>query len=898
MNKQEKIIKRLGLDLGTKTIGWCLLNFQKEANKYDLIDMGVRSWQSNSTKADRQSYKSQRRQRKHLKSRLRRLTELLDQVGLPKSDPKERGKKCLFAIRAKAAETVVEPFELREILFHIAKNRGFRESEKNQEKTPEKGGLKNRVSYTENEINKESCSYSQWLVKQKKLHDHEKKKFKFRADSPDEKSPEHNNLHFPSRKLIRDEFLKIRSVQEPYFNKILWDDLEEIIFFERSYENKSIGKCSLFPDEYRLKKDDADALEFIILEKLSHITLQSKNSGEIRCLNREEIKKAVELLKSKKEIENTTLIENLKLSCEYDFKSKNSKDDKSIPGFKSELEGYLHFSKKALIEILSRFWSSEKRIGKIIYEIEQELKKPLERLDYLKYYGELMQSTPNFYIIPACSCAKSSCYNHQVSDEEKKWGKSPNSDLHVAFNQLKKLINAIIEKYGKIDEIVVELIRSDWVSAEEGYKIQKQREDNEKKNKEIKAYLEKLSVENNRNNKFKAKLYFEFKDKNLKPNCPYCGQTLEEGSLFTPDIQIEHVIPYRYTKSNALSQLILAHRSCNQKKGDKTPYEAFGHLQNYEELISNVHESKKWLFEPNALDRYLKITDGWLPNSLINTSLIAKHARSYLQFITDKVYATRGSITADLRHHFKLKKNRAEDDSHHAIDAFCIALISPGILQKLNHFDLENESFNNFLCANQDELIDKVKNTNILVSTRINHAIQGEINQAGAWGIYPNEPEEKYKKKGKKPKKHDASGMLEIDGKGYQSGRYAYADLWFNLDKKSDGLLEIVTLRDAMEIQAGKKKPKNQPAQKKADPTKKEKWKKAYRFYRGDYLMDESKNIYKVLGFDATKGINYKILKSETKKIDSEKSFHKRATPLLKEKFRPIHVDILGQVKS
>lgn len=60
--------KKLGLDLGKSSIGWCLLSYNEE-QKYEIIDMGVRLFKPGD-KAERRRSRAARIQRRRRKLRL------------------------------------------------------------------------------------------------------------------------------------------------------------------------------------------------------------------------------------------------------------------------------------------------------------------------------------------------------------------------------------------------------------------------------------------------------------------------------------------------------------------------------------------------------------------------------------------------------------------------------------------------------------------------------------------------------------------------------------------------------------------------------------------------------------------------------------------------------------
>lgn len=902
--------KRLGLDLGTSSIGWCLLDCNEKHDTYNVIDLGVRLWTSKMSKADRRAYRLARRQRRYRKCRFKQLNEALNKI-LPPQPKLERVCMHPFNLRKKALDSSLEPKELRAILFHIAKNRGFRRSEEDEERQEkEHKGFKKVISQTEQGVKEQARTYGEWLFKTGRIKLRRRGK-----DKPD---------HYPTRTLIEDEFDKIRVAQEPHFPDLDWDRIKTAIFFQRDSLPPIVGKCSVYPNEIRMSKSDPLALTFVMLHTLNNITLQSLQDGVKRKLTRQEIHQAQKICESQKTTQYKKLLKQLNLIQEYEIVYTNKDKEKpQVPGLPVEPRGHLHLSRKAVEEILKQFWDGEETIGAIQNRLSDAETERQEAQEYLEYYGKSMKNVPNFYVTPACCCKNPDSCPHSISLEERQYGRTPNGVHHVAYNQLRALVNALIHRYGPIDEITVELIRAEW----DPPKNQKIRNQNKERNDEVKKRLEAASRSLNRENMTRGKLFLEMeKDKNCNPCCPFCGESFGWESIFAPEVQIEHVLPRSQTKSNDFRYLALSCLVCNEKKANRAPFEAFGSHQGYDQMKWRMPQSKQWMFQSDALERFKELTDGFLPSSLANTSNIAKHAQDYLQPITKKIWASRGGLTDDLRRHLQLTnhKKRSKDSKHHALDAFLIALICPPLLQKLSRceYDWANEKFKQPLFANEGALAEQVIAAlkHITVSHKVDHALHGAILKATAFGVYPNNLEEKYKARSPSAKKRkkrdtrsaDSANMEEIgissgiSAKGaalgitaYESAEYAYADLWQNLDDTKKAIFTFTTLRKALDkIRTGKEKSFCQPLDNEGRYSK-GRWHKVMRLRKGDYLRDGSTGkIFRIQMFAPS---GDRIFLECPNAVNPEKSpdcISRNAPAFIKQKWHLVHVDILGQVQA
>lgn len=141
--------KILGLDLGTNSIGWALVNeAESEKEVSSIIKLGVRvnpltvdelqnfeKGKSITTNADRTLKRSMRRNLQRYKLRRDALMELLKTSGLITDETilSEQGNRTTFEtyrLRAKAAEEEISLEEFARVLLMINKKRGYKSSRK------------------------------------------------------------------------------------------------------------------------------------------------------------------------------------------------------------------------------------------------------------------------------------------------------------------------------------------------------------------------------------------------------------------------------------------------------------------------------------------------------------------------------------------------------------------------------------------------------------------------------------------------------------------------------------------------------------------------------------------------------------------------------------------------
>lgn len=167
---------RLGLDLGTNSIGWTLLKLE-DGSPAGIIKTGVRIFPDGRNPKDKTSLavarrlaRQQRRRRDRYLKRQKRLMKALITFGLMPSDEKDR--KNLehldpYMLRAKGLDQELSPFELGRAIFHLSKRRGFK-SNRNAEKTgdDDSGKVKSAIGKTRLQMEvSRARTYGEWLNK-------------------------------------------------------------------------------------------------------------------------------------------------------------------------------------------------------------------------------------------------------------------------------------------------------------------------------------------------------------------------------------------------------------------------------------------------------------------------------------------------------------------------------------------------------------------------------------------------------------------------------------------------------------------------------------------------------------------------------------------------------------
>lgn len=237
--------------------------------------------------------------------------------------------------------------------------------------------------------------------------------------------------------------------------------------------------------------------------------------------------------------------------------------------------------------------------------------------------------------------------------------------VDVALGVVRRAVNEALAALGEPPaEIIVELSRDMALGlkarGEIENKIDKNRRRKENARKELRAHG-KVPTERN----VLRYLLWEQQD---KKHCPYCPATISlEQALDGNATNFEHILPRSLTRvGKQRNHLVLAHRSCNDAKGNRTPFEAIGHDEERwkaVEYCASVLRSNKQLakarlltlrdYEHETLDDE-SITE-FTERQFAETSWISKLAAQWLKQTCTNVAVSRGTLTAHLRRIWKLE---------------------------------------------------------------------------------------------------------------------------------------------------------------------------------------------------------------------------------------------------
>lgn len=773
---------RLGLDIGTNSIGWCLYETdgrEASAGIVGIIDAGVRIFADGrdpksgaSLAVDRRAARAMRRRRDRYLRRRATLMKVLADAGLMPADPGQAKALELedpYALRAMGLDKALPLTHFGRALFHLNQRRGFKSNRKADRGDNESGKIKDATARLDQAMMANGArTYGEFLHMRRSRGTDPRHVPSVRTrlsvanrDGPDSKE-ESGYDFYPDRRHLEEEFHKLWAVQAR-FHPDLGDDLRdqvfEKIFFQRPLKEPKIGLC-LFTTEERLPKAHPLTQRRVLLETVNQLRVTADGRKK-RPLSLEERDRIVHALDNKKptatlksmaltlpalakvlklrdgerftletgvrdaiacdpvraslshpdrfgprwstlkpdaqwevisrlrkvqsEAEHVALVEWLMSAHALDRGHAEATANAPLP------EGYGRLGATATTQILDRLAADVVTYAEAVaacgwHHSDQRTGECLERLPY---YGEVLDR----HVIPGS-------YDEN-DDEITRFGRITNPTVHIGLNQLRRLVNLVIEVYGKPAQIVVELARELKQSEQQKRETIKRIRDTTDAAKARSAKLEELGVADNGRNRMLLRL-FEGLGPAIGPRCcPYTGTPISVQMVFDGSCDVDHILPYSRTLDDGFANRTLCLKEANREKSNQTPWEAWGETSRWDAIaanLKNLPDNTRWRFAPDAMQRFEGEND-FLDRALVDTQYLARISRSYLDTLFPKgghVWVVPGRLTEMLRRHWGLNallsdkergavksKNRT-DHRHHAIDAAVVAATDRGLLNRIS----------------------------------------------------------------------------------------------------------------------------------------------------------------------------------------------------------------------
>lgn len=577
------------------------------------------------------------------------------------------------------------------------------------------------------------------------------------ADKPIRRRFNADDVVSPTRKLLIEEFRIIRRRQYEHFNLTDedWDTLEHIIFDQRPIRPPPAGRCRFFPEESRAAKALPTAQEFIVRQTLANLRVPEGPPGMTRPLITAEFEEARRQLSTTFEMPWPRLrqaigLKGIKFTIETE-RSGSKKAARIAPGNMTEAllgplipnwsalgitqrdelvnallarrqnrrvllayavdplgdlcldttaaeqladivqfelpRGYLDVSLKLAMranQFMQPGVKAHEALAAAAGRHHSDFRITSDRkLTRLPYYGEVLTHR----VLPGSGDTND--HLHQRA------GCLGNVTVHICLNEIAKIVNGLIERYGSPPRlIVVETTRQLKAGEEELRRIRtdqgKRERENELIDNEIAAQFGSATA--GLVDKRERRLRWRLR-RRQNGRCLYTGAEQDEigfADAFTAAYSIDHIIPLARGGRDSFENMVLCKAEANAEKGNKTPWEAWHRDRDRMDRIlakvkacGEIPRSQWWRFGPDAAARAEDDGKGYAPRQLVDTSYIGRIAREYLEHVAEEVVATRGGLTARLRDLWNLPKNLL-DERRHFVDAAVIAMSSRSLIQRFN----------------------------------------------------------------------------------------------------------------------------------------------------------------------------------------------------------------------
>ncbi len=705
----------LGLDLGPNSIGWTIIDDDRE----EIVGAGVRVFQEGVAKINqgdreepwnkqRRDARGVRRNNARYRRRRNRLKAALVAHGLmpdTRDAQNEFFKIDPYEARLKGLGEKLSLHELGRALYHLNQRRGFRSNRKTDtsEDTKIFKGTEGKtgITATEGAI---AASGSRTLGE-----------YLAGIDPHNERRRNRYTL----RRMYSEELDRLWEVQAKYRPAELTDDLKEriketIIFYQRPLKSQkhTIGYCTLEPSKHRSPISSPTFQRYRILEQVNRLTV-TDGTRYSEPLTPDERETLIAYLEGKKDAAFDQIIKALKLSQEAHF---NLEDQKKLKGNvtyyhlsrvfgkrwkdlpeneRHKIWHTLHFADKP--EWLEKY--AREQWGLDDNAVKKLLKVSLEP-GYARLSHNVMSKMIPYLergLVYSEAAEKAGYHHSQIERYPTGLSHLPKPDdlrnplVQQAMYELRRVVNAIMDAYGKPDIIRVELARDLKLPKKLRQQITKDIRAAAEKADEIRERLKnELKITSPSREDVQRYLLWEELGTDGVHTCPYTGKVISLSAAYSGDFEIEHIFPYSRSLDDSMANKTLCWKPENQRKGERTPYEAYHHdEEKYQGILARV---KNTMRRKLRKFRQREFDDDFVKKQLVDAAYFSKEAKAYLGSICDRVEAVSGRTTAKLRYFWGLNrilsgsiqiKNR-DDHRHHAVDALVVANTTPGFVHSLS----------------------------------------------------------------------------------------------------------------------------------------------------------------------------------------------------------------------
>jgi CRISPR-associated endonuclease Csn1 len=797
-----------GFDIGTTSVGFAVIHHDAAKETGRIERLGVRIFPEGVTEDKKEPRNAQRRQKRLMRRQLRRrrlrrrlLNEALANAGLlPKYGTGEwRGlmNSDPYALRAKALGEPLSQFEIGRALYHLSKRRHFlgRAVPEEPNRKPDKDEEKAREAAKALEAKLGGKTLGAWLNDQDKKRGHHAT----RATVTDE-----------FERIIAAQSRHHQILADGGFVA----RIEHLIFFQRPtfWRLATLGICPLMPAEPLAARGDWNTQQHELLDQVNKLRIAGGNARPLTQAERAAILKAIDGQRSmkwggvrkalkpiwKQAGEPLDQKFNLEVGGEKELKGNvveaalgkifgsSWQDHPARDVLRRTIFARLYdcdYVKigNARVEI-RRPKDADARRKELAQRLRQELGLTSEQADALatlELPGSWRRLSAKAIEIMRPKLEEGVGVGQLLmSPEYEEWRRqnfpdraAPTGEIverlpaHVksmpevrnptvtrCLNELRKVVNNLLARYGRPDLIRIELAREVRISASKRSKINEDNRNREKlRDKAAKDLATKGIATPSDPDIEKWMLWKETNER-----CPYTGDHISFDDLFrNGKFDFEHIWPRKRSLDNRMANKTLCRKDINIKKGNRTPWEMFGSdEENWQGIVKRLPdlglaESKIKRFTHKNVAQALD--DEWAERQLRDTSYAAREARDFVARLwpddgrPKPVETINGRVTADLRKRWGLNyllgddgaKNRA-DHRHHAVDALVAACTTRGFVKRLSdYYASESRVRDPYLPKPWPTIREDAETAlhEIVVSYRVDRKLSGSLHEEQPLGL-------------------------------------------------------------------------------------------------------------------------------------------------------------------
>lgn len=721
----------------------------------------------------RRAPRGARRRRDRFLQRRQFLYSLLEQFGLMPTEKSARAQFFAldpYALRSRAISGGLSMQELGRVIVHLNQRRGFKSNRIADRDDAEDGKIASASAALKSELEaKGFATLGAFLADRQsasKVRDRNTVRIRLGG-----KGAAAAYEFYPQRDMVEHEFDTVWAVHAAKYPSHLSDQrrqqLKSVLFFQRDLRPVPPGRCTFFPDEPRLAKSRTLAQEFVIYQKLNQIRVGDEGAP-LTLAQRDEL---AALLMSGKSLKWDRIRKTLKLHSGVSINLEEGGEKELVgnpipgrfAGTKSKPgpfpgDAWLKLSRAVqdgIIEKCDSTGSPEELAewGKAAFGLDQDAASRLAKVRLPDKHVNvsacacslIVEQLKKDVVVYSEACTRAGLDHSDFEDGEffdhlppynrilsmqrhlgfgtgdpddppdRRHGRIANPTVHIALNQLRRVLNEIIDRHGKPTEIVLEIARDLRKSQREKDAIQRENEANRKANAEMLADLEKEGLYSDGDRGvgeklLRMKLWKELGEPQNR-RCPYTGEMISLQMLFSDAVEIEHILPLSRTLDDSPANLTVALRIANRLKRNLAPDEAAARFpeifdkEAMKERTRSMPANKRWRFDDGAM-RTFEEQKSFVDRQLRSTQYLSRIAREYASKLfpveengvrRTHVWVVTGALTFNLRRKWGLnlgdhnRKNR-DDHRHHALDAAVIGVTDRSLVQRLSTIAAREEA--------------------------------------------------------------------------------------------------------------------------------------------------------------------------------------------------------------